>query len=58
MLNPAPIPDAGPDVEICYGQTYTLQGSGGVQYTWAPPSTLSNGSLPDPLSTPPQNNYI
>jgi gliding motility-associated-like protein len=53
-VNPAPIPDAGPDVEICYGQAYTLQGSGGVQYIWTPPSTLSNGSLPDPLSTPPQ----
>jgi gliding motility-associated-like protein len=53
-VNPAPIPDAGPDVEICYGQDYTLQGSGGVQYLWSPPSTLSNGALPNPLSTPPQ----
>jgi len=53
-VNPAPIPNAGPDVEICYGQDYTLQGSGGVQFIWTPPSTLSNGSLPNPLSTPPQ----
>ncbi|HEX3165624.1 MAG TPA: gliding motility-associated C-terminal domain-containing protein [Chitinophagaceae bacterium] len=53
-VNPAPIPNAGPDVEICYGQDYTLQGSGGVQFIWTPPSTLSNGALPNPLSTPPQ----
>jgi gliding motility-associated-like protein len=53
-VNPAPIPDAGPDVEICYGQDYELQGSGGVQYIWSPPATLSNGALPNPLSTPQQ----
>jgi len=53
-VNPAPIPNAGPDVEICSGQDYTLQGSGGVQFIWMPPSTLSNGALPNPLSTPPQ----
>jgi len=53
-VNPAPIPNAGPDVEICYGQDYTLQGSGGAQFIWTPPSTLSNGALPNPLSTPPQ----
>jgi gliding motility-associated-like protein len=53
-VNPAPIPNAGPDVEICYGQDYILHGSGGVQYLWTPPSTLSNGALPNPLSTPPQ----
>jgi gliding motility-associated-like protein len=53
-VNPAPIPNAGPDVEICYGQNHTLQGSGGAQFIWTPPSTLSNGALPNPLSTPPQ----
>ena len=50
----APVPDAGPDVEICYGQDYELQGSGGVQYIWTPLSTLSNGALPNPVSSPPQ----
>jgi gliding motility-associated-like protein len=53
-VNAAPIPDAGPDVEICYGQDYELQGSGGVQYIWTPPSALSNGALPNPVSNPPQ----
>lgn len=33
---PAPIPDAGADTEICYGQSHTLQGSGGVSYSWTP----------------------
>jgi len=53
-VNPAPIPNAGPDVEICYGQDYTLHGSGGTQFIWTPPSTLSNGALPNPISVPPQ----
>jgi gliding motility-associated-like protein len=53
-VNPAPIPNAGPDVEICYGQDYTLHGSGGAQFIWTPPSTLSNSALPNPLSAPPQ----
>ena len=53
-VNPAPIPNAGPDVEICYGQDYTLNGSGGVQFLWTPPSTLSNGALPNPVSVPAQ----
>jgi gliding motility-associated-like protein len=51
-VDPAPVPDAGPDVEICYGQDYELHGSGGVQYIWTPPSTLSNGALPNPVSVP------
>jgi gliding motility-associated-like protein len=53
-VNKAPVPDAGPDVEICFGQDYQLQGSGGVQYIWNPPSTLSNGALPNPVSSPQQ----
>ena len=53
-VDPAPIPDAGSDVEICYGQNHKLQGSGGVQYSWTPSSTLSNGTLADPVCTPSQ----
>ncbi len=53
-VNPAPLPDAGPDIEICYGQDYTLQGSGGIQYNWTPSSTLSNGALPNPIAVPKQ----
>jgi gliding motility-associated-like protein len=35
-VNSAPIPDAGPAGDICFGQTYVLQGSGGVSYQWTP----------------------
>ncbi len=51
-VNGAPIPDAGPDGFICYGQTYQLQGSGGVQYTWTPSTNLNSTSISNPVSTP------
>lgn len=51
-VNPAPVPDAGPGGFICYGQTYQLQGSGGVQYTWTPSTNLSSTSISNPVSTP------
>jgi gliding motility-associated-like protein len=36
----APIPDAGDDIDICYGITAQLNGSGGTQYQWTPASTF------------------
>ncbi len=51
-VNPAPIPDAGQNAFICYGQTYTLQGNGGVQYTWTPSTYLSSATGRNPVSTP------
>lgn len=51
-VNAAPIPNAGTDAFICYGQTYTLQGSGGIQYTWTPSSYLSSTSGANPVSNP------
>jgi gliding motility-associated-like protein len=54
-VNAAPIPDAGQDAFICYGQTYTLQGSGGVQYTWTPSTYLSSTSGATPVSNPLKN---
>lgn len=51
-VNAAPVPDAGPDGNICYGQSYTLQGSGGVQYTWTPSTYLSSTTIANPVSTP------
>ncbi len=51
-VNSAPIPDAGPDGFICYGQTYQLQGSGGLQYTWTPSTNLNSTSISNPVSTP------
>ena len=49
-VNPAPTPDAGPDGDICYGQNYRLQGSGGAQCIWTPSSSLSSSSVFNPLS--------
>jgi gliding motility-associated-like protein len=54
-VNPAPLPDAGPPGFICYGQTYQLQGSGGVQFTWTPSTYLSSTNISNPVSTPLKN---
>jgi len=51
-VNTAPVPDAGPDGLICYGQTYQLQGSGGTQYTWSPATYLNATNISNPVSTP------
>jgi gliding motility-associated-like protein len=53
-VNAAPVPEAGPDGNICYGQNFRLQGSGGVQYNWSPSSSLSSSAVSNPLSTPAQ----
>jgi len=46
---PAPVPNAGPDGEICFGQNYQLQASGGLRYAWTPERFLS-----DPFNSSPQ----
>lgn len=50
-VNPAPIPDAGVDGYICYGQTYQLQASGGNVYNWTPDTYLSNTSISNPITS-------
>ena len=44
--------DAGPDVSICIGDTVQLSASGGDTYSWSPDSSLSDGTIPDPLAFP------
>lgn len=51
-VNAAPIPNAGPDGFICFGQNYQLQGSGGTVYQWTPDTYLSSISIANPVSTP------
>jgi gliding motility-associated-like protein len=51
-VNAAPVPNAGPDIFICYGQSATLQGSGGTVYKWTPSTFLNNTSSPNAVSTP------
>ena len=50
-VNAAPIPDAGTDGYICYGQTYQLQASGGTQYQWTPDTYLNSASIANPVTT-------
>ena len=51
-IKPAPVPDAGPNGFICFGQSYTLQGSGGVSFQWTPSATLDQPTMATPVSTP------
>jgi gliding motility-associated-like protein len=51
-VNTAPIPDAGPQGFICYGQSYQLQGAGGTNFSWTPPVTLNNPNISNPVATP------
>ncbi len=51
-VNAAPIPDAGSDGFICFGQTYQLNASGGTQYSWSPITYLNNPAIANPISTP------
>jgi gliding motility-associated-like protein len=51
-VHAAPIPDAGADGFICYGQTYQLQGAGGTTYSWTPTTYLDDPTRSNPISTP------
>lgn len=51
-VNLAPIPNAGTDGFICYGQSYQLNAINGVQYKWTPSTYLDNPNIANPLSTP------
>lgn len=44
----APVPDAGAGGEICFGQDYQLQGSGGLTYNWSPATYLDNSTAAAP----------
>ena len=48
----APTPDAGLDGDICFGQTYTLHGDGGVGYFWSPSTYLNSPTDQNPVVTP------
>jgi gliding motility-associated-like protein len=53
IVNPAPRPDAGPDISICFGGTTALQGSGAMEYEWSPSTYLSNTTDASPTVTRP-----
>ncbi|MEM0996795.1 MAG: choice-of-anchor L domain-containing protein [Bacteroidota bacterium] len=57
-VNPVPIANAGPDIDICEGDSVVLQGFGfgaGPDYTyqWSPNNTLSDSTIPNPIAFPP-----
>lgn len=49
---PLPAVDAGPDLDVCYGGSIQLQGSGAGDLLWTPPFGLSDPTAPDPICTP------
>ena len=49
FVNPAPIPDAGPDTVICYGSSAQLQGAGGKTFSWSPTIFLDNPKSASPI---------
>jgi gliding motility-associated-like protein len=50
---PAPLPDAGDDIPICYGITAQLHGAGGVGYQWTTdPSFISPTDISNPVVKP------
>ena len=58
LVNPAPIPDAGSDITICFGKSVQLHGNGGSQYQWSPDTYLDNSEIQDPTVTQPTSTII
>lgn len=52
-VNPAPIPDAGPDISICYGANALILGAGDVEFNWTPSTYLSSTTIAQPTSVKP-----
>lgn len=44
--------DAGSDAAICAGESYQLNASGGVSYSWLPTTGLSDPNIADPTANP------
>ncbi len=51
--------NAGPDVQICSGDSIQLNASGGISYVWSPSISLSNPNISNPFAFPATTtNYI
>ncbi len=50
---PSPLPNAGPDVSVCFGVTLQLNASGGSIYQWSPATYLSNTNIANPIMSAP-----
>lgn len=51
VVHAPPIASAGPDEDVCIGQTGQLQASGGSGYQWSPSTGLSNPAITNPVVT-------
>lgn len=56
-VNPIPIADAGPDRDICFGDSAILQGTGSgagpnYEFQWTPGVSLSDSTVPSPFAFP------
>ncbi len=38
----APVPDAGVDIDVCFGKIIQLNGAGGVQFRWSPVTYMTS----------------
>ena len=47
---PLPPANAGPDTILCYDETYTMRGSGGITYVWHPATYLSSAVDPNAIA--------
>ncbi|MEW6469942.1 MAG: PKD domain-containing protein [Bacteroidota bacterium] len=51
-VNTVPTANAGADVTICNGGNTTLNGTGGISYSWAPGGSLSCTTCQSPVANP------
>jgi hypothetical protein len=51
-VNPLPLANAGSDVSICSGDSTILNASGGLTYSWNPPTGLSSIDISNPTANP------
>lgn len=51
VVNPVPVPDAGNDQQICFGESTTLFASGGSDYVWTPGNVNTSNYNVNPAST-------
>lgn len=51
-VNPLPTIDAGASLSICPGASTTLNGTGGINYSWSPAGSLSSSTSANPVASP------
>jgi hypothetical protein len=51
-VNPLPVANAGPDISVCSNDSVTLNATGGLTYSWNPPTDLSSVNISNPNAKP------